>query len=94
MDYFHLNECEQRQIESLQIKKGEGAEIFFSQSKGLSSVSGKMVIYPTPIEYWVATTDAKDVDYYNKKEKENPSLDMYGVIELCAKEYPNGFKEK
>ncbi|MCA9405185.1 MAG: ATP-binding protein, partial [Candidatus Omnitrophica bacterium] len=94
VDYFHLNECEQRQIESLQIKKGEGAEIFFSQSKGLSSVSGKMVIYPTPIEYWVATTDAKDVDYYNKKEKENPSLDMYGVIELCAKEYPNGFKEK
>lgn len=93
VDYFHFNEAEQKQIESLQIKKGEGAEIFFSQSKGLHSVSGKMVIYPTPIEYWVATTDAKDVNYFNQKVKENPDLDMYGVIELCAEDYPNGFKE-
>ncbi|MCA9395034.1 MAG: ATP-binding protein [Candidatus Omnitrophica bacterium] len=93
VDYFHFNESEHKQIESLQIKKGEGAEVFFSQSKGLQSVSGKMVIYPTPIEYWVATTDAKDVSYYNQKEQENPGLDMYEVIKLCAKEYPNGFRE-
>jgi len=93
VDYFHFNESEHKQIETLRIKKGEGAEIFFSQSRGLQSVSGKMVIYPTPIEYWVATTDAKDVNYYNLMEQENPGMDMYELIKLCADEYPNGFRE-
>lgn len=93
VDYFHFNESEQNQIESLQIKKGEAAEVFFSQSRGMQSVSGKMIIYPTPIEYWVATTDAKDVNYYNQQEKENPEKEMYEVIQLCAEKYPNGYKE-
>ncbi|MCA9407226.1 MAG: ATP-binding protein, partial [Candidatus Omnitrophica bacterium] len=94
VDYFHFNECEQKQIESLLIKKGEGAEVFFSQAKGMHAVSGKIVIYPTSIEYWVATTDAKDMEYYKQIEKANPDLDMYEVVQLCAQAYPNGFREE
>ena len=93
VDYFHFNESEQNQIESLQIKKGEAAEVFFSQSRGMQSVSGKMIIYPTPIEYWVATTDAKDVSYYNTQEQAHPNKKMYEIIQMCADKYPNGYKE-
>jgi len=90
VDYFNFNEQERRLIESLQIKKGEYSEVFFSQSKQLQNISAKMIICPTPIEYWVATTDAMDLHYYEKVKKENPNFDMYGVLKQCAKNYPRG----
>ncbi len=90
VDYFNFNEQEKRLIESLQIKKGEFSEVFFSQSKELSHISSKMVICPTSIEYWVATTDAMDLNFYEKVKKENQSLDMYEVLVECAKQYPHG----
>ncbi len=90
VDYFNYNEQEKRLIESLQIKKGEFSEVFFSQSKELAHISSKMVICPTPIEYWVATTDSMDLNFYEKIRGENPSLDMYEVLVKCAKKYPHG----
>jgi len=90
VNYFKFNTQEKHLIESLQMKKGEGSEVFFSQSKGLKPISGKMVIYPTPIEYWVATTDALDLDHYEKVKAENPKLDMYKIVKKCAEDYPNG----
>jgi type IV secretory pathway VirB4 component len=90
VEYFHFNEMEQRNIESLQIKKGEGAEVFFSQSKGMKAVSGKMVIYPTPMEYWVATTDALDLHYFEECQKKYPQKDLCTLIDHCAKTYPRG----
>jgi len=50
VDYFNFNEQERRLIESLQIKKGEYSEVFFSQSKQLQNISAKMIICPTPID--------------------------------------------
>ncbi|HOY09015.1 MAG TPA: ATP-binding protein [Candidatus Omnitrophota bacterium] len=90
VDYFRFNEQEKHQIESLKIQKGEGAEVFFSQAKGLKPVSGTIVIYPTPVEYWVATTDALDIACYEKVQADNPGLSMYDVILKCAEEYPRG----
>ena len=90
VDYFNYNEQEKRLIESLRIQKGEYSEVFFSQSKQLQHISAKMIICPTPIEYWVATTDAMDLNYYNKIKAENPKLDMYGVLKQCARDYPRG----
>ncbi len=49
-----------------------------------------MVICPTPIEYWVATTDAMDLNYYEKVKSENHDLDMYVILEQCAKDFPRG----
>ena len=94
VDYFKFNEQEKHLIETLQMKKGEGSEVFFSQSKGLKPISGKFVIYPTPIEYWVATTDALDLDYYDKVKAENSSMDMYEIVKKCAQAYPNGVSYK
>jgi type IV secretory pathway VirB4 component len=90
IEYFNFNEQEKHLIESLQIKKGEYSEVFFSQSKELKPISGKMVIYPTPIELWVATTDAADLHYYQKIKNENPEMSIYDAIERCAAEYPRG----
>jgi len=89
-NYFNFNEQEQRLIETLRIQKGEYSEAFFSQSKQLEHISAKMVICPTPIEYWVATTDAMDLNYYEKIKMENPDLDMYVILEKCAKNFPRG----
>ena len=90
VEYFNYNEQEKRLIESLRIQKGEYSEVFFSQSKQLEHISAKMVICPTPIEYWVATTDAMDLNYYEKTKKENPDLDIYAVLQRCAKDFPRG----
>jgi len=90
VDYFNYNEQEKRLIETLRIQKGEYSEVFFSQSIQLQNISAKMVICPTPIEYWVATTDAMDLNYYEKVKKENPNLDMYAVLQKCAKDFPRG----
>jgi type IV secretory pathway VirB4 component len=90
VDYFSFNEQEKHLIESLRIQKGEYSEVFFSQSKQLEHISSKMVICPTPIEYWVATTDAMDLSYYEKIKKENPQMDMYSVLQRCVKDYPRG----
>jgi hypothetical protein len=90
VDYFNYNEQEKRLIETLRIQKGEYSEVFFSQSIQLQNISAKMVICPTPIEYWVATTDAMDLNYYEKVKKENPNLDMYAVLQQCAKDFPRG----
>ena len=90
VEYFNFNEQERRLIESLQIRKGEYSEVFFSQSKELNHISSKMVICPTPIEYWVATTDAMDLNFYEKVKKDNPRLDLYEVLVKCAGEFPHG----
>ncbi len=90
VDYFNFNEQEQSLIETLRIQKGEYSEVFFSQSKQLQHISAKMVICPTPIEYWVATTDAMDLNYYEKIKRDNPNLNMYAVLEKCAKDFPRG----
>ncbi len=90
VSYFNFNEQERHLIETLQIRKGEYSEIFFSQSKELNHLSAKMVICPTPTEYWVATTDAMDLNYYEKVKHENPGLNMYEVLGKCADEYPHG----
>ena len=88
--YFNFNEQERRLIESLQIKKGEYSEVFFSQSKELQNISSKMIIYPTPIEYWVATTDSSDLYHYETVKEQFGDLSLYEVLQKCAEEFPHG----
>ena len=85
VDYFNYNEQEKRLIETLRIQKGEYSEVFFSQSIQLQNLSAKMVICPTPIEYWVATTDAMDLNYYEKIKRRI-------LIWICMPFYKNAPK--
>ncbi len=90
VDYFNFNEQEKRLIESLQIKKGEFAEIFFSQNKELKNISSKVVVCPTPIEYWMATTDSMDLKHFDVVQGENPELHIFEALGKCADTYPQG----
>ncbi|MBP9854904.1 MAG: ATP-binding protein [Candidatus Omnitrophica bacterium] len=92
--YFNFNEQEKRLIESIQIKKGEYSEVFFSQSKELQNISSKMIIYPTPIEYWVATTDSSDLLHFQTIRDQFVDLSLYEVLEKCAEEFPHGVGQK
>jgi len=84
------NEQEKRLIETIQIKKGEYSEVFFSQSKELQNISSKMIIYPTPIEYWVATTDSGDLHHFETVKEQFTDLSLYEVLQKCAEEFPHG----
>ena len=90
VQYFNFNEQEKRLIESIQIKKGEYSEVFFSQSKELQNISSKMIIYPTPIEYWVATTDSTDLQYFESVREQFAELSLYEILQKCAEEFPHG----
>ncbi len=87
---FSFNEQERRLIESLRVEKGEYSEVFFSRSEKMENISAKIVICPTPIEYWMATTASEDIEYYERINIENPDLDIYTTLEKCAKAFPKG----
>jgi len=90
VDCFSFNEQEKRLIESLRVEKGEYSEVFFSRSEKMENVSAKIVICPTPIEYWMATTAPEDIAYYEKIKFENPHLDIYDTLSKCAEVFPKG----
>jgi len=90
VDCFSFNEQEKRLIESLRVEKGEYSEVFFSRSEKMENVSAKIVICPTPIEYWMATTAPEDIAYYEKIKFESPHLDIYDTLSKCAKVFPKG----
>jgi hypothetical protein len=46
---------------------------------------------PTPLEYWLATSDAKDNEEIEKRNKTNKSLKEI-ILEL-AEEYPYGISQ-
>lgn len=80
-----LNEGEKQIIESLTRQKGLFSEVFIK----LSGVgSSKFAIIPSPVEYWLATTDPADVKTY-----ESFIADGYNssaaIAELAFK-YPHG----
>ncbi|MBU1862481.1 MAG: ATP-binding protein [Candidatus Omnitrophica bacterium] len=88
--YFNLNEQEKALIESLHIRKGEYSQVFFSQSVNMRNSGSKIIIVPTALEYWVATTDAMDLHYYEEIKRLNPDMSVYDVLKICALDYPHG----
>ncbi|OGX25661.1 MAG: hypothetical protein A3D10_05975 [Omnitrophica WOR_2 bacterium RIFCSPHIGHO2_02_FULL_48_11] len=49
-----------------------------------------MIIYPTPIEYWVATTDSTDLQYFESVREQFAELSLYEILQKCAEEFPHG----
>jgi hypothetical protein len=72
-------------IRSLDFKKGFFSEFFF---KLIGVGSSKMAVVPSPIEYWLATTDAKDMHGFLTCLKNGMSV-QEAVVTL-AKKYPHG----
>ena len=83
-----LNSQELNLIHSLEQKKGKYSEGFMIEGDHRQVVR----IFPNPIEYWLATSDATDNNYLNQLQVSGMSL--LEAIELAAHDYPQGFSQK
>jgi len=74
-------------LKSVETQKGK-----FSEALIISDTSrGIIRLVPDPFLYWLATSDAKDNEYLDKKAQtlNNKYLE---ALETCAKEYPYGLR--
>ena len=71
-DTLKLNSQEIGLIQSLQQKKGVFSEAFFIEGEHRQVIR----IYPSPLEYWVSTSDAKDNKYLSDLMSEGLSLEV------------------
>lgn len=81
-----LNDQEMALISSLKQAKGKYSEAFMvaNESKTVIRVS------PTPIEYWLATSDATDNALLDKARSRFPEKLLPEIIHYLATHYPNG----
>ncbi|NQZ18571.1 MAG: ATP-binding protein [Bdellovibrionales bacterium] len=89
-EVLRLNDNELGLISSLHQEKGVYSEAFLICEDNRSVV----VVESTPYEYWLATTDPKDIKEFDRVKYENPDFTQLQIIEQLAKEYPNGVSRK
>jgi len=85
---LNLNETEKQVVSLLDQKKGYYSEIFLKQ---MGIGASKAVVMPSPMEYWMATTDPND----NREMAE--MLKKYRLEEALkelAREYPHGISQR
>lgn len=82
-----LNEREISLIQSLEQRKGKFSEAFFLRSDRAQVLR----ISPSPIEYWLSTSDAKDNAYLLGLEK---NLGLEGALKEAAENFPFGLGGK
>jgi hypothetical protein len=83
-DTLKLNEQEISLIQSLEQRKGVFSEAFMIEGDHRQVIR----IFPTPLEYWVSTSDAKDSLFINEQMNEGKSL--FEAVKIAAFEYPFG----
>lgn len=81
-----LNDNELNLIKSLYQDKGRFSEAFLIAQKNRVVA----VIESTPLEYWIATTDPKDLAAMEAYAKTNPGSSHIEVLDSLAKAYPRG----
>lgn len=81
-----LNDQEMSLIQSLGQSKGLYSEAFMMLNEDRTVIR----IKPTPIEYWLATSDAIDNSYLDEYRKKYPEKTLPQVIEELASQFPFG----
>ena len=79
---FDFNEAQVENIKSLEIKKGQYSEFFFLQDENQAILR----LVPTPLTYWLCTTDAMDKEKINLKTQENPKMEKLEILYDLSKE--------
>lgn len=79
-----LNSRELALIQSLEQKKGFFSEAFLIEGELRQVIR----IYPSPVEYWISTSDAKDNKYLRELIDSGSTLES--AIHAAAKAYPFG----
>lgn len=82
-----LNSQELALIQSLEQRKGSYSEAFLIRGDTRQVVR----VFPSPLEYWISTSDAKDNQYLEKLRCSGLTLE--GAIEKSANEYPFGISQ-
>lgn len=81
-----LNDQEMALIASLRQLKGHFSEAFLMANEDRCVIQ----IYPTPLEYWLSTSDAADNDALERQRKEKPGRSFPEHIHELATRYPRG----
>ena len=82
-----LNDNELALVKSLYSEKGKYSEAFLLAQKDRAVV----VVESTPLEYWIATTDPKDLGMIEKMQ--DPSKSHIELLLELSKKYPKGVAE-
>ena len=85
-DVLQLNENEAALVASLNQERGLYSEAFLISQDARSVV----VIESHPLEYWLATTDPRDLATFDRAIKENPGSSQIDVLSNLAAKYPRG----
>ncbi len=89
-EVLQLNDSEMDLISSLYQEPGVYSEAFL-MADGQKTV---VRIESTPLEYWIATTDARDAAALDNFEKENPNLTKTEILHKMAQKFPSGCVRK
>jgi conjugal transfer ATP-binding protein TraC len=81
-----LNDQEMELISSLQSQKGRYSESFLFSNEDRAVIRA----IPTPVEYWLATSDAADNQCIEERRARNPEKRLPDIIYDLAKEFPFG----
>jgi conjugal transfer ATP-binding protein TraC len=84
-ELLHLNDNEIAVLQSLHQKKGEYSQGFLMAQNRHTLV----MIESTPLEYWISTTDPRDLTKVDELEATKLHTKPE-ILELLAKRYPNG----
>ena len=86
-DTLKLNPQEVALVQSLEQRKGVYSEAFLISGENRQVIR----IYPSPLEYWVSTSDAKDNKYLS--ELQSQGLGLEASVIKASKDYPFGINQ-
>lgn len=84
---LNLNPNEVLLVESLEQERGKFSEAFLIAEDNRAVV----LIESTPLEYWLATTDGRDIGKINEYKKLYPKFDELSLLRKLADDYRIGF---
>ncbi len=85
-EVLRLNEVEMECISSLGQVRGKRSEAFLIAEEERAMIH----ITPTPLEYWISTSDPRDLDLIEKTRNRFPEKDLLSLLKLLRDQYPNG----
>jgi conjugal transfer ATP-binding protein TraC len=85
-EVLQLNPNEMDLVASLRQERGVYSEAFLMSGEDRSLV----VVESTPLEYWLATTDPRDLALIEAEQKKSKEPNALSVIRQLAEKYPQG----
>ncbi|MBL7542569.1 MAG: ATP-binding protein [Bdellovibrionaceae bacterium] len=85
-EVLQLNETEAQLVSTLYQDRGKFSEAFLISGGNRSVIAFE----PTPAEYWISTTDPRDVAHFEKLQSESPDNSLSKIVESLSVEMPFG----